>query len=1058
MSREMLDLVRAYLQAFPETQLATTELRLGTYRGERHFPPYLPTEVDLDPRRPSGFKLPFHFRLHVFSPALRLDRKAKGIVLEPWRKERDAFDLHIYSLLRIVDLATDDEPTMRWAGFPFAAQVAALSQSTRKVYAQDLDRLDVPPPGLPKDVTPAAFVRALAQFGTYDETGRYFTKWRDPEVRRAPLEQHATERYLRRVVRERELVQGATYALWTTPLGATLFELTVENGRLRRDVVSAGYDVFYPPGVTAAEEALPSELVFFHAEHGRGRVTFDADRDRFDARSITGHRTTLVDPEHAVTRLLGPEAARRLSHVGDPWGWFVEWVEMFHPSAFCLLDIAALEKRHHVQVWPRLIATLREHLTTAVMTAAAEHPEDEYGGRLDPLDRARLALALSDRRFLVLPQGLGLGRQARFVGGNEGVMYQRDLVSGAVWATPTPEFLESMFLRAMGKEITMGSAVNLMAIPLASSGVMLALMAPGGAIALLVNRLRTEAGELAARQLTKYLAPAFAGLVASLATRLFIAADDDDAPESLPRRWRSFADGFLRGYVWNTLYDHLWRTGVVETLTEGPAEYRMYKSIRTAYEVVDRVRVTLAQIETMDAETVRVGIAAFRRAALHMLRGSSLLVGALYWVTYEHAKPILELFGMGPDGRAPDEAEWEIESAQQIAELIRILADELDVAELREFLGRLRDDKVVMAAASVFVLKSEAWSLVQYTWRKHPWAAKRLAGRVGESLTKTAPRKAGVVVAILATIVGASYALDELTDGVSTDLLEWIGRELWESLPGPTETRAEVHGKIYGSLFGGLLLNRFLYKAVSAEERAKGRDKKSAEQKMREWLEDHPMQQGMFRANLKFGVVGALLSLILQRYVSFREEVVKDGWLKAVDAGARYAAINHAIRSYDLQQRKLEHLEQFLSRDETETQGTFADLIVAFLAFRDVIDADFAEFFAKEHAMNRDSPVWNDDLRSLVRFIEATGLTTKITPETRRRLFAVFLTHLQLAVREISLVVEAVMERWQPKEESSFSWGVVLSALGIDLGNLSEVDKRIKKARDAELKSRMGHR
>lgn len=406
----------------------------------------------------------------------------------------------------------------------------------------------------------------------------------------------------------------------------------------------------------------------------------------------------------------------------------------------------------------------------------------------------------------------------------------------------------------------------------------------------------------------------------------------------------------------------------------------------------------------------------------HLVKGTALLMSAMYYVEHKDAASMLDLFGRGGQAKEPPTVEeWEAEATHQVAAIAATftgLLDEFD--SIDDVIAELRNNKKIMAGAVLGVLRTQIFSVIKYTWRHRN-------GKTAKTPLKSKRKWAFYALAIGAVLLMSSDSGDgkNETEDVLGELLHKMFSLLKQAasdFPGRSPPEAELYGKIVGNLLGGFVLDRFLFKDNHPFRK----------------VFDAPVIGATLKGNLRHGVVKGFLALIFKRYLSLYNDLVKHGVLSTARREEEFASLVNDVRDAELANKGLDHLATFES--DSEKSMSLADLAKALLGFHKVLQDDGVELLQKHYGGTIER--LKEDLAATSRLSDDLGITG-FAEEHVKALFVVMNTHVRLAMSELS---QSVSELFRPFiADGHFSWMMLLKELGFDVGDVSQIQNEVRK-------------
>jgi hypothetical protein len=1030
LSEESFQVIEEFFRNYEDINPHLAKIHYGAYYAIKDDrTPFELKKIDgMDPK----FTVPFTFYLDFYETPIGVapvgDTMEGDDVWYPftadrtWRRGGNRKSLHLVETLLLSDAAEDSTEELYAMSFDYAGFFRDMGIPLRReLYAKSLWDIHEVPKGMTGDEG-KTFINRLGSTATYDEKGAYYPKWKKRKENKHPRLMHVTQEYVSKTYTELKLVKGYVYCLVTSADRLVVYQL-IRNADDRLERIR-----YYDNGdsrpakqkdkVDAGE--VEHTCVFFHADDGVDEVE-NRGRNVAHSKKSLGSFSRIADPQVMVEEALGKDAVGRLG-LRDPYHWFVEMVSTFFPQRFYPVDITNIKQTSKVFNYADA-QMLKVSLDEKIKKAMTEDPNDEYGGVFTDESRREVERMLKDPRWLVLPQGLSDG-PGRFIGIYDGLCYSRNLETGLVHVTPLHDYVNGLalgdFVSIVYKNtawivpfVTYGTYAILAVATLGTVGFAAGVTAAGVRQAV-VQYARREVTNRVIWEITKKLGPAAAAMLAKLVLALFSGKSDEAA------RWKAFADGFLNGYVYEILYDHLYKN-VLDVVTKGPKEWRMAMSIKKMYRVLDQVHEFLARVQDeLDEPSIERAVDNFGKAAQHLVNGAVLLLAAMYYVPHKETGGILDALGKGEQKDGPDEDEWDAEAAAIMSEVAKSVVNGLLKADkIDDLLVTLKDSKLLKAGLVLVVLRQHIGDVLAYTWKS-------------KKKKKTSwKRKAFFATAIAAVTIWAGYEANEATDGKVVDTIFALLEDAFSSLPGGTEERAKTNGKVVGNLLGGFMLNRFLYK-----------DGESGD-KHRKVL-DSPVLGTSIKHNFKYGIVTGVLKVVFRRYVALYDELVEKGIFGAARGEGIFAKLIGDLYEQELDARGLGHLKKFESK--SEKMVTLNDVVMTLLGIYRVLDGDHKDFLKKKYG--DDIAMYKEDLSALKGWAEATGLSHAVE-EHLPQVYHLMTQHLRLALNEL---IEALQLLFKPfKDGGVLSWITLLAELGLDVGDPDALQREVQEIMGKEL-------
>jgi hypothetical protein len=969
----------------------------------------------------------------------------------PWAASGDVIVVPLMHYSQLVDFAYDDRNELRQSGLPasWASAFGDMTRESREVYKEAVQNIRYVPPALNK-LKPMKYARMLAAHGTYDWfTGGYFGKWKPGKELHEPTPATFSDDFLRATTDEVRLARGHDYLMVASQASYQLFEVIRRPaGDLVLHEVLGGYGTAH--GDLDWKE--PRTVVLFHSIDGVAEFKQRSQRVYHVDRPQGGYRL-LLDPRGMVQDVATTSGAGLIG-LNDSFDWFVEMCATFFRNPIQPVDLGHL---------PDLVQSPSYQMLKRELDATASSLMDglkglgDFSAELTVERRKQVEALLARPEVLIFTQGMPISDTTRLVGADASWVYLRDLTDGSVFALHLTEFVQNWRIVTISKQVYEGSAG---VIPLLKFLFALAAMAFAAPVALshttaisvrtVVHELTVgELTSMAMKRIAKFLAPALAAEMTVLVLSLFEKAGHSN---DLSRRWKAFAEGFFEGYIVHTLQDEFLSKLSVDNLP-GPKAYRAYQMVKRAYHAVNKVQEVVTLLENeLDTPAAKRGVAIFEKAMTRTVRGSLLLISALYYIHEDDLGAIMDGYAGDPDVAPPEAAIWHHESAKQIAEMARNLParDRGRRRQVDGFFAALDGTKpYVFGAAVLFNLNTGvsmevAKALGRQTiraWEARPEAMKRLEEKVAKALTHPTVLK---VVGGLLLASGIVHEVSTRGKGIrrsATRCRPWRRSSSrswrsWSPSGRGRRRRAKVHGELTGSLLGAFMFNRFLFGSEDEVAEAKKAGHPHVGQR---WIKlmDEPWAGSMVQRKLKVGVIGPFLKVFLKRYLSLFEQVRKHGHFQdrqhTLETFGRLLTVGEDAA---LSSQRLERLAKFRTHEES-VSFSLAELVKILFRLRTMIGKDLADYLKERH--ERDGLAPQDflpvEVSKLIAAAETLGLP-ELVEKYSRELYVVMSAHIVMALNELEGALDALFE---PFTQSRRSWMDLLSELGFDVGDLDAV-------------------
>lgn len=972
----------------------------------------------------------------------------------------------------------------------------------REVYGGHLKDVTARPVGVP-DKFASSFVYDLAATCTYDGKGRWYSKWKGHKPDPARQYDALTDQYMKLWFRELYLIGERQYVIIQSPHGLSVFLLGFEGEkdlRLGRSFwsglpaselfssYSAWRSELNTPAYAEKARAFRWRVTFLFSVHG-AEADYKSPKDPPPPYRVNkGHKVSavIVDPQRLVEEANATKDAGKLLSLEDEFDWFVELVAERFPTRFYTFDLDDWARRRtYGGKWlgaatddPRSGSFRRK--VKKFLLEGFDEAAKQSKTPIDKAARADLEKRLDDPRYLTLPQGLPQG-DLRFVGLDEtdNTVYMRNLATGHLQVWPADEFVEGMegaaFYNKLGEEL--GPLIPILTfLAFAAMTAVSFGLGAGGLAALSAQGIRQyvtkKAIKAAAWHTAKQFAPAFAALAAQIV--LYII-DNDDRKDSSTDRWRAFCRGFFEGYVIQTIYDHLQKR-LTSIAYDGPKEYKAILAAKKFYLAMDKLHGIYADVrEEMDEAGVRAAVDNFREMAVKILRGSAMVLTAMYYVPHDQALPILDLLGRGADGEPPDDDQWELEAAGQLTELAKALdsmlrTDALDTVDKVMDLALDKGKYVVFTGILLKAFKPYIWLTIKHLRKK-----KKTTGGADKEETKPVSKRKKVfyVTAIAAVALLAGYKnkddlgklYGEIEDlmGSLYDAGKAIAGQVVSQFPGRDEKEAELFGQLVGNLLGGFVLNRNLGDLDKKVTGAKAK----AQEKLKEKTEDSDSVLGtltyhsvndsiesgflstLFTTNLKHGIVMPIIKVIFKRYLSLYNRLVKDGVFKEMRGEGAITQFTDEELKEQLKERGFEDPDIILGfRTDGEKGMSLRTLGLAVVRLHTLLEQDTRDFFKGAYGDQYDK--LRQDLKASAELSAELGLT-RLVEENLPMAFHNMQAQLRVGLGELVDGLRALFAPFKEANVNGMSWIHLLKELGLDVGPVNELQHQLLTLKREEL-------
>lgn len=1049
------DVFRFYFFKYPtegnplQTELTKTFVGIyDAYDPKNRFP--VSKSVDGTAQGPTK---PFVYRLNFDPHPIKwiADQDGDAQVDPAWKPSGKRRTTHLWNTRILFDPVHDDLTEMRAAGFVYAKHVAAQSPNARQVYGQNLHKIVDRPETITNDVDGPKFIKALAVYGTYDSDGDYFTKWRAGK-QYGPYATSVTERYFKASFREVDLYEDQFYVIRQNELFTQIHLLHVDDktGELGRIQYYGERDARYELTTYQKNKTLHDNFIFLYSVNGKRKTWVSkspvpyAWKGSYDVDNPKGHSAyrRMVDVRAEVEGSIADKITGNELALKDEYEWFVEYVKAVFPTRLAVFRISEYEQGGLFTIDRSEIEAIKNHVYRQILFSS--DAGRDFGGPIGKEVRAKLEELMKDGDVLVLPQGLKTGEHTRLVGGDSLFMYERELRGGTVYKVRAGDYLHNMYNGGVFGDVYEGTRGM---IPFIQVVVWGGVIVTGGAVmgfspaairAWLVRQAEAAvSGTLIKKLVWKFFRPAIITLVIELVLYIFEVgaktlpagqmtdfegrALSPDAFVVVVRRMRFFAKGFFKGYVVNTIVDHLFEHLVLNTLEKGVEnirEVKMYLLTKQTYAAIDRVRSTIRTIEDqLDGPAVHRATKQLQEATSRLARGAAGMFSLLYHLPYDEAKDALDLFGLDPKGKPPSPAQWEAEAQAQVRKIITSFQELTSLKDIDQALERLEHGKLIPIVGTLLVLESEIIVGTLYAFEHH----------VPEKW------KSVVIVALIAIAVAGVAVADVATDGA----VSRVGFELISDLIHlpQTDQEAERVGELVGNLFASLFFNS----AVFDKEGKLGKFKKK-----------HPILGGALWGNIKMSPLMAVIELVLKRYIILFDRVKADvaafqGLTRAAGEKGFISAL-HAIEDKELEDQGYGHLKSF--RTEDEAQASLQTIALAVFRIRHVIKSDLAEWIKTRY--KNDIELYKADILEIAALGKAaTRIDFEKGARLSKPLFMMLSHQLVQVLDEMMAMLHAL---FVPFTKGEMSWVELLQALGLKLGDIKKLQQKFIDEAKEELK------
>jgi len=543
----------------------------------------------------------------------------------------------------------------------------------------------------------------------------------------------------------------------------------------------------------------------------------------------------------------------------------------------------------------------------------------------------------------------------------------------------------------------------------------------------------TVTSEVVRKMVWKFFRPAIFALVVELIAHLFkLAAQtfppsmltDFDGkqikPNDMPRRAslvESLAKGFFKGYLINTMTDHLYKHLVVDTVERGVEnirEVKMYLLTKRTYAAIDKVRDLIHTIEgQLDGPSMHKATLLFQETTSRLARAAGGLFAVLYHLPYEQAKDVLKTFGVDATGNPPSPEHWDAEAQVQLKKIIGTFQRLTNLSSIDEALEQLQTGRLLPVIGTIMVLESEIIWATETTFHHLP--------KKGKSF----------ILIALGMLFAAGVVVAEVeSDGDFLKVVADVGGDLFH-LPDNDEDAAKV-GELVGNVFGGFFFNSVMF------------DKGGL---FHDFREKHTILGGALWGNVKASPIEAIISVLLKRYVLLYDHVKKDlqGLTRAAGEHAFVEAM-HAMEDNELEEQGFGHLKSF--RTEDEQQVSLQNIALTIFRIRHVVKTDLADWIKKRY--ENDIAKYKADLLALNEL--GTDLTKINVDQVLEKDVPHFYHLMGLQLNQtLDEIVATLRALFEPFSKGDLSWVTFLKALGVGVGDVKKIQKEIMDTAKAEL-------
>jgi hypothetical protein len=948
---------------------------------------------------------------------------------------KKAYEIHLRQGKRAGDAVYDDDGELRASLFPYYISLAAMSKSARRQYSKDLGEIKELPSELDRDLDGHQFIKALAETCSYDADGKYFRKWKSGKENKYPAYPNLTAEYLRQMDREIELQKGFAFVMHRSDVGDYVYKLTYDDdGKLHRSHYAGGTDLRLEEEQEKKRDGkpddVPDEVIFMMAVDG----IKDPWRPKYKIAKVD-HAATfrLADPVKMVETAYGGKAKTSLKLASD-FDWFVEMVSLYFPDPFTVIDTEPFLKEGTFLGADTVRKDIRDYLAAPIKEA-----KDAKSAVAAKFAKETLALLEDNKKYpwiWVLPRGYQVWEHTLFVGADENFAYLWHTEKQLCGKSPLQAFCRDLAVVSISRVIyenTKGMIPFIMFVVWGGVAVVgLAVIGPAVVYHYVRRQITKQVTKKALWEIFKKLAPALAAALADFVLYVF-----DGSP-----RWRAFARGFFKGYVFQGIWNH-YVERVLKTVTTLPAEIRFVLAMKKIRHVVDELQEKIAFFEReLDADAIKKGAQNFRDAMTHLFRGMSLLLTGFYYVPHEDAKVVHAIFGASyeKDGGPPKSDEWIAEASQQLAAMIDATAEELlHLSDVKNVLGTTKKVAGVLMASvlplviwqGLSVMKQTKWTDIRHTFEDLP-GEKEEREKAKKTRRNKKIRRTLLIIAFSAIVLIGVEVGSEKAGGAIDATVDTIETLLWQAIkdfPGDDPERAEIYGRLCGYLVSGIMLDSALF---NDNPHLKN-------------LFDTPVFGKHAKRTLKHGLFGNIMSILLRRYIALYEELVKKGILGARDGEGIFAEVLSDVRDKELEARGLGDLKKFKESKSAKAM-TLRDVGMALIRLRSILDKDTEDFFKKKYG--DDIKKYKNDLEAFRELVKTSGID-KWAAENAPMAYHFMQTHLRAAVHELS---ESVKFLFAEFSNNGFSWMQILEHLGLDFGDLTELQDEITNALKTELK------
>ncbi|HVT06450.1 MAG TPA: hypothetical protein VHO67_03290 [Polyangia bacterium] len=955
---------------------------------------------------------------------------------------------------RRADLVWDDAAELLACEFPYTAVDTALGRSTRaKVYGSDLG--SVKPPADSADTgffdTGDQFVATAAVRATYDASASgqpYYAKWRAQSPSAAKDRvfdfDHLSDAYLRLNFQAYDLQKGGLHLYLSVGPITALCKLSFDaQGRLGYEVIFSHHlpsvgDLFqlvnaYIRDQRAQNQKVLGNAQFVYALEGAdaspkfasGEVQVPAsggyglhvlehvvDPQRV-VQAAASLPVTMLDQEHSAFRQIDWLKEMVRLRFSDPWVWF--WknagVQMFYG-----LD--------------------RERLFLADLRDATKKAVGPLKGTLETF----LQRAQAEPNLYLVRRGSKYGTERRVIGSDDAFVYFYNNKARLVTRLPMFAFWADVNASQVISEVyenTRGMLPFIKAVTWGGAAVM-----GWGIIGTeeLVNGARQYLGnyvrnKLASAALEELLAKTFKALRERLSANLIFPILELFGIKTLMSavggtKIYAFIKGVVEGFTEQAFHTMMSRW--VSFFQLEPASYRAIKMMWKLEAIIRWVDEKMSALKDFVTEEV-AAVLANRFAAVVVEVGTGFigLLHAMYYLDYDRARPLLELYAELTGEPVPSQADWDQLRHQQFLQTFTyweqaVKEEGQEIAELyattQKYVERARwvakgvEFTVIAQVASAGGLPRMALMLL------------KSAAKTTVKFVRTRPGQVAVAGFTGAMLMSDSFRDEVLSFlGVFRDAAEFIAAPAKASLSYAlsSEDRLERFGQLMGLIGASLLVSGVVIKREDAwrERWAKAKESKAGKAKL---VGTYVKKQLL--AQLNVNPMLPALKLALFHYVDLIEQVVTTSRQSFADLEDKIENILLGDPRY----RDIIEVDEGLTLPKVvEILKVVDEILMGWLDHLATIPglgARIGAIAAKLKSFAPSQMPTFEDIRD-----------GKMDQEEflREAFLFVVLSHLQGALSWLTQALDAMLRPVNPKDQHAVSVAMILETLGF---NLQEAD------------------